>query len=76
MPREGPDGATYMCPWGEDVTKWAVVGGHLDVLKWASANGCRMKHDLLAEASVAGHVHVRRWLLRGSEEESEKKLSS
>ena len=39
-----------------------MLGGHLEVLKWARANGCPWDGDTCTYAAEGGHLDVLKWL--------------
>jgi hypothetical protein len=41
----------------------AAVGGHLEVLQWARANGCPWDEDTLRVARDEGHLEVVNWCI-------------
>ena len=44
------------------MTCWsAAAGGHLEVLQWARANGCRWNAWLCSGAAEGGHLEVLKW---------------
>jgi len=40
---------------------YAAGGGHLEVLQWARAQGCRWDVDTCALAAMSGHLEVLQW---------------
>jgi hypothetical protein len=47
---------------GDEYTcKYAAYGGHLDILKWARANGCPWGRTTCAFAAEGGHLEVLQW---------------
>jgi hypothetical protein len=44
-----------------DLCKWSAHNGHLDVLKWARANGCPWNWRTCAAAARNGHLEVLQW---------------
>ena len=40
----------------------AALCGHLEVLKWARANGCPWHEEACTAAAEGGHVEVLKWL--------------
>ena len=40
----------------------AAEGGHLEVLRWARANGCPWSHMTCKAAARSGHLEVRKWM--------------
>ena len=42
---------------------WAAKGGHLEVLKWVTDNGCPMNRHAWDTAVAGGHVAVLVWLM-------------
>jgi hypothetical protein len=50
----------------------AAKGGHLDVLKWARANGCEWDEDTCVEAVKGGHLEVLQWARENGCEWSER----
>ena len=43
------------------VCKNAAQGGHLEVLRWARANGCPWDEATCASAAESGHFEVLKW---------------
>ena len=39
----------------------AAMGGHLEVLQWARANGCAWDADTCRDAAGGGHLEVLQW---------------
>ena len=39
----------------------AALGGHLDILKWARANGCPWSEETCEEAAWGGHLETLQW---------------
>ncbi len=35
--------------------------GHLEILKWARANGCKWNEDTCSNAATGGHLEVLKW---------------
>ena len=40
---------------------YAARGGHLEVLKWLKANGCRLSIGTCDSAAIGGHLEVLKW---------------
>ena len=38
------------------------MGGHLEVLQWAHANGCLWDKNMCAAAAEGGHLEMLQWL--------------
>ena len=54
-------------PWDRDTCSAAALGGHLEVLQWACANGCpwdirTWDSNTCASAAMGGHLDVLQWL--------------
>ena len=43
------------------VCSYAALGGHLEVLQWARANGCPWDEDTCSAAANRGHLEVLQW---------------
>jgi hypothetical protein len=50
-------------PWDERTCWRAAKGGHLEVLRWARANGCPWDWRTCAEAAEKGHLEVLKWAI-------------
>jgi hypothetical protein len=48
-------------PWDEHTCAYAAWGCHLEVLKWARANGCLWNERTCYYAAEGGHIEVLRW---------------
>ena len=48
-------------PWGMSTCAFAAWGGHLEMLKWARANGCPWNELTCACAAEHGHLKVLQW---------------
>ena len=46
------------CEWDEDTCSCAAEGGHLDLLKWATAEGCEVDSWTFNVAAEGGHLEV------------------
>ena len=46
------------CPWIEETCSCAAEGGHLDLLKWATAEGCEVDSWTFNVAAEGGHLEV------------------
>jgi hypothetical protein len=44
-----------------DVCATAAYGGHLELLKWARANGCDWDSRTCEDAALEGHLEVLQW---------------
>jgi hypothetical protein len=44
-----------------DLCSWSAHNGHLEVLKWAWANGCPWNEWTCAHAAMNGHLEVLKW---------------
>ncbi len=44
-----------------EVLRQATEGGHLEVLKWARANGCQWNSFTCAYVADGGHLEVQQW---------------
>ncbi|CAN0196883.1 unnamed protein product [Ascophyllum nodosum] len=49
---------------GKKVMRAAADGGHLEVLKWARAQGCPFGFDTSCAAARGGHLEVLKWLVQ------------
>ena len=49
------------CPWDERLAPTPRVGGHLEVLQWARANGAPWDESTCAVAAYGGHLEVLQW---------------
>src|SRR5689334_21762832 len=47
--------------WDKSTCAGAAQGGHLEVLKWARANGCPWNEWTCANAAAGGHLEVLKW---------------
>ena len=55
-------GAREWVPVGlKHVLSAAALGGHLEVLQWARANGCPWNVDTCYQAVGSGHLKVLQW---------------
>ena len=48
--------------WHDDVIPMASAGGHLELIKWASSQGCPMDYRACREAAENGKLEVLNWL--------------
>ncbi len=53
--------AGYEIPTTNAVLCKAAFRGHLEVLKWAYANGCTRNADICSSAARGGHLEVLKW---------------
>ena len=51
-------------PWTTFTCIYAVIGGHLDILKWAHANGCPWNKAACLERHLPDNI--RAWILSGA----------
>ncbi len=49
----------------ENYTQDLARKGYLDLLKWASKNGCRIQPKVCTRAAESGHLDILEWLLVG-----------
>ena len=49
------------CLWDADTCSSAALGGHLEVLQWARANGCPWNVDTCSYAAKGGHLETLQW---------------
>ena len=48
-------------PWDRDTCSAAALGGHLEVLQWAHANGCLWDIRTCHKAAEGGYLKVILW---------------
>ena len=46
---------------GQSSSTYAALGGHLEVLQWAHANGCPWKEETCQTAAQGGHLEMLQW---------------
>jgi hypothetical protein len=51
-----PRKVVTLCPWDKFTCEAAAAGGHLEVLRWARANGARWDEKTRAVAAQLGYV--------------------
>ena len=65
-------GARERLPWNEAACAHAALGGHLEVLQWARANGCPWNKYTIVRACQYGHDDVVIWAkTNGAPDESD-----
>jgi hypothetical protein len=57
-------GARERLPWNEAACAHAALGGHLEVLQWARANGCPWDEKTCAMAARKGQFQVLKWAIK------------
>ena len=50
-----------MSPWDVETCEFAAFHGHLEVLKWARANGCPWDGQTCSGAAHGGQLDVLKW---------------